>query len=335
MAISGHASQAATLAVIFTSSALAIIAVVLRLWTRLLIVRQPGWDDLLVTLSLFFTVIFTVCVFFEVYYGLGTHIETISKHDLTQLCLWLWISVWNYYIGPGLAKLSIVVQCMRIFGHIKWFRTASYILAAIITAFTIFSTFISIFPSCIDRLPLWLFNSAFTMLTDIAVTVLPLPVLKSLQLPARQRYILMGVFGLGGVICIVSIVRLSGIYATSVAKDVSWENSQAALYSNLEAAVGIIASCVPTLRAFVKTYFPKLFTSASAGSDGTELSDFSGGYDRMKAGPVRIMAGELETEQRADSTSKRKVMIEHREREPTRMHESTEELVPVVTRELA
>lgn len=65
MKISGHASPAATLAVIFTSSAVAIFAVVLRLWTRLGIVKQPGWDDLLVTLSLFFTLIFTVCVAFE------------------------------------------------------------------------------------------------------------------------------------------------------------------------------------------------------------------------------------------------------------------------------
>lgn len=43
-----------------------------------------------------------------VYYGLGRHMNTISKHDLEMLCLWLWISVWNYYIGLGLAKLSIV-----------------------------------------------------------------------------------------------------------------------------------------------------------------------------------------------------------------------------------
>lgn len=65
MTISGHASPASTLAVVFLSSAIAIIAVVLQLWTRLGNVRQSGWDDLLVTLSLFFTMIFTVCVVFE------------------------------------------------------------------------------------------------------------------------------------------------------------------------------------------------------------------------------------------------------------------------------
>lgn len=118
------------------------------------------------------------------------------------------------------------------------------------------------------------------MLTDIAVTILPMPVVQSLQLPRRQRLILTGVFGMGGVICIVSIVRLSGIYATSVTKDVSYENSQAALFSNLEASIGIVASCIPTLHAFVKTYAPKML--AGRRSEVTELSDMSaGGYNKM------------------------------------------------------
>lgn len=34
--------------------------------------------------------------------------------------------------------------------------------------------------------------------TDIAIGLLPLPVLKQLQLPKRQRIALMVVFGLGG-----------------------------------------------------------------------------------------------------------------------------------------
>lgn len=170
------------------------------------------------------------------------------------------------------------------------------------------------------------------MLTDIAVTILPLPVLKSLQLPHRQRLILMGVFGLGGVICIVSVVRLSGIYATSVTKDVSYENSQAALYSNLEAAVGIIASCVPTLRAFVKAYFPRVFGGRSAGSEGTELSDFSGGYDRMmeKGGKNEKMVEAVKaSELEVGRGSKSRMVVEHEECVAVGTHTSTEDLVPV------
>lgn len=121
-----------------------------------------------------------------------------------------------------------------------------------------------------------LFNSAFTMVTDVAVTVLPMPQVRKLQLPKRQRRLLMALFGVGGMICLVSIVRLAGIYATTVAKDVSWENSLAALYSNVELAVGIIVGCVPTLKAFCMRYFPCLASKFdSSAADATPLSDLS------------------------------------------------------------
>ena len=41
-------------------------------------------------------------------------------------------------------------------------------------------------------------NASINIVTDIFTGVLPLPVLKSLNLPKRQRYVLMAVFALGG-----------------------------------------------------------------------------------------------------------------------------------------
>jgi len=42
-------------------------------------------------------------------------------------------------------------------------------------------------------------NAGMNIATDIATTALPLPVLHRLQLPKRQKYIVQGVFALGGV----------------------------------------------------------------------------------------------------------------------------------------
>ena len=41
-------------------------------------------------------------------------------------------------------------------------------------------------------------NAGMNIATDITIGLLPLPVLKQLQLPKRQRIALMWVFGLGG-----------------------------------------------------------------------------------------------------------------------------------------
>jgi hypothetical protein len=51
---------------------------------------------------------------------------------------------------------------------------------------------------CFDKKALWFSNSAIHILTDILILIYPMPVLKSLQLPKKQKYALMAVFALGG-----------------------------------------------------------------------------------------------------------------------------------------
>jgi hypothetical protein len=100
----------------------------------------------------------------------------------------------------------------------------------------------------------------------VAIAVLPLPVIKSLNLPRRQRLALTFVFCLGGITCIVSLLRLQSLYAVSVSKDISWDNPMAALWSNLEVQIGIICSCLPTLKSSLTRFFPRIFASSSRGA---------------------------------------------------------------------
>lgn len=51
---------------------------------------------------------------------------------------------------------------------------------------------------CFDKKALWFSNSAIHILTDLLILIYPMPVLKSLQLPRRQKFALMAVFALGG-----------------------------------------------------------------------------------------------------------------------------------------
>ena len=46
------------------------------------------------------------------------------------MLFWFWLSIWNYYCAQGFAKLSILLQYLRIFGHVDKFRIASYCVIA-------------------------------------------------------------------------------------------------------------------------------------------------------------------------------------------------------------
>lgn len=50
---------------------------------------------------------------------------------------------------------------------------------------------------CIPNHPFWEVNAAGNIITDVLIFVLPLPILERLNLPRRQRHILIGIFSLG------------------------------------------------------------------------------------------------------------------------------------------
>jgi hypothetical protein len=86
---------------------------------------------------------------------------------------------------------------------------------------------------------------------------------------------------MGGVVCIISILRLSALYAVSVSTDISWDNPLAAVWSSTEVNVGIICSCLPTLKGCVVRFFPSLFTTAGS-KHATPVFELSGRGQRTK-----------------------------------------------------
>jgi hypothetical protein len=125
-------------------------------------------------------------------------------------------------------------------------------------------------------------NAGVNIVTDILVAILPLPFLNQLQLPKRQRIALMVVFALGGFTCIISILRLQSLLVFLHNSDISWHNPLAAIWSSLEVNIGILCSCLPTLKAMVSRYFPRAFNSSYLRG-----SDHSQERARMENGGVR------------------------------------------------
>lgn len=106
---SGHASPTTVVAVVlsfvrlspslqpsflthslFHQTFTALTCVLLRLWTRLGIVHQAGWDDFVVTLAMAFTTVFTICILNQVHFGLGRHQSSLTEVQERRLLIWFW-----------------------------------------------------------------------------------------------------------------------------------------------------------------------------------------------------------------------------------------------------
>lgn len=124
----------------------------------------------------------------------------------------LYASVIVYNLGLMFVKDSILYQYLRFFVARNYRRAAWGLIGFITTGGIVMAVTASVscLPvpfywdksieggRCVSLVAFWFALAAFNIVTDLSVWLLPMPVLKSLQLPRKQKYSLIGVFALGG-----------------------------------------------------------------------------------------------------------------------------------------
>ena len=128
--------------------------------------------------------------------------------------------------------------------------------------------------SCIPLLTEFICSSPVNITTDLAILVLPIPVLTSMRLPRRQKIILVLTFALGIFVTVIDVVRiyylqqaieLAPMSATNnrlalygQSPDFAWNASLSLMWSAVEVNVGIICACVPTLKPLIIRILPAM-----------------------------------------------------------------------------
>lgn len=118
----------------------------------------------------------------------------------------------TYKVSLNLTKVSILLLYRRLFGGAaQWFRRTCDVLLTYVAAFCVAMVVGTIFQCvpierafdktvdgrCIDNGRFWYANAASTIATDLAVLVLPMPLVYKLQIPRAQKFALALVFALG------------------------------------------------------------------------------------------------------------------------------------------
>lgn len=222
-----------------------------------------------------------------------------------------WAAQILYKFTINLTKTSICLLYLRIFPSIKFRRTVYVVLAYVLLyAFaSIIATIVQCVPlariwdhnvngSCINLTAFWYANAAANIFGDFLILGLPMPVIRSLHLPQRQRCGLILVFALGGLyvhptlgpfgscanhisVCITSILRMTTLKTGSKATDQTYGTLNSTIWTTIEANTGIICASLPMLKGPLAAIFPGLFPRGSSGSN--EYSGGSASYRRRAA----------------------------------------------------
>ncbi|KAH8892365.1 hypothetical protein GQ53DRAFT_719376 [Thozetella sp. PMI_491] len=276
------AGTVTTLDAIFV--ALMLTAVSARFFVRAKYLKNWAWDDVIKI-------------------GYGRHLWDIPVSWLLPVSNLQLMSAngITYPLTIFFAKLCILLLYVRIFSTIsETFKVIVWVGIALLASFYLSMICVAIVSlvRCIGLQaqgttfcqaysgPIVLLNAAFNVATDIWILVLPIPLLSTLHLRARQKVGVVIVFGAGTAACATSIVRLVNFATNYRGTDVFWIQATNAMYTIAEINIAIIITCMfcfPTLYTHTKSSLKDtasnirtLFNVSSQGSSGSYQGSWRG-----------------------------------------------------------
>ncbi|KAK2732932.1 hypothetical protein FQN55_003852 [Onygenales sp. PD_40] len=262
-----------------------------RFYCRHFLVGAVKLYDYLMLFALILTWGIAVINYYQVKYGTGVHFKDQTKDPiLSQQNLVGTLKSWYTYQMVYLVDLCAVKFSILIFYRAissqRSYRISVYVIMAIVAAFTVAMVFVNAFEcdkpsdawsaeillqgkgSCHDLHPIYYGQAGFNIGSDIVILLLPMPVLRTLHMRRNKRLALIGIFSVGSLAVIASIVRIYALHVwSSNQSDVPYTGATILIWSQIEINVAIISASIPSLKA--------LFSRAFS---GTTVAGNSQGY---------------------------------------------------------
>ncbi|CAF9926325.1 MAG: hypothetical protein HETSPECPRED_006305 [Heterodermia speciosa] len=206
--------------------------------------------------------------------SLGHHTKVLPLAVLIDFYRHVYAFQVQYSLAMTLLKISVVSFQYRIFPVVP-FRRIVLACGAFVLAFGTASTLAFILActplsdfwlslsgglkselrgNCISIRKLLLINGGINTFTDIALLLLPLPILWRLRASRLQKLVLTGIFITGLVVVAVSMVRLV-LLARYRGHDITWDFLPASIWTAAEPSIAVVCACLPSLRPlFVRLF---------------------------------------------------------------------------------
>ncbi|KAM7212406.1 hypothetical protein V8F06_012207 [Rhypophila decipiens] len=262
--------DAATLEPLITGVAVALttlslLAVCLRLYVRIRLIKATGYDDWITVVTWLMAAAFSVISIIQTKWGLGLkNREDLPDQNLLTFGLLQYVGAPFYILGILGFKLALLVSYLRIL-PLGNYRNGTKVAIMACGLFHLCFLVIQINlcapiakqwdptvrgGSCLPAVPVYTTLAALTIVFDVIVLVLPFPALLESHIQDRKKLVLLGLFGLGIFITITQLVRIQTIKRLTDLTD----SAQLILWSIVEINLGVIIATIPTLAPIVK-YF--------------------------------------------------------------------------------
>ncbi|KAE8380758.1 hypothetical protein BDV26DRAFT_279233 [Aspergillus bertholletiae] len=250
-----------------------------------------------------------------------------TKEDWTCLGAWtVYVTMVMYGPTAYLTKVSLLWIMTRVFSPFRKAVTFIYIFLGIMLAYYIPAVIVKIRicnpiskfwspdqpGSCLDQRAIIMADAVVSVVSDLIILLVPLPLTLGLQLPTKKKMRVMGILGAGGLAVASSIIRLILIVYTGQSEDATMAFMRINMFGNAEIAIGVICACLPALSAILSRVYHEYSSSnkATVGTSAHELSKMKNQSRSTKTDRSRSRMSYLEM------TSDQDVLVHNAQSEP-------------------
>ncbi|KPM41917.1 hypothetical protein AK830_g4675 [Neonectria ditissima] len=205
--------------------------------------------------------------------GIGSNDDIITVGMQYKMGLWMVIWQFLYVLDGALIKSSIIWTLLRLAkGLNPIYRNMLWALFALSWIVWQISWPVAIF-QCKPVAAAWgepgdctsgqsvilnvsYFVSAANIFTDISTTLVPILLLRHLQMPKKMKLLTMGILSLGAFASVATTIRITYTWAYTAPSSRFYNIGKIVLLTVLECDLGIIAGSMPMLRRLVRNLVP-------------------------------------------------------------------------------
>ncbi|KAM0343927.1 hypothetical protein ACHAPU_007981 [Fusarium lateritium] len=288
-------------AVCYTLLVSSVLALGMRVYVRVRLVKSFGFDDWCMCCALITFLLFCFSALMGVHYGTGRHRENLDPADFKEaMKYWWWCYLW-YCITMIASKISIGYLLLRITNR----RLDVWIIYGVM-AITVCTGIVFFFVTLFQCAPISFFwnkdqpgkcvkpevimaltylYSVFSVISDFTCAILPMFLVAKLNMGRRTKLALIPIMAMACVASSAVVVRFAFVKDFKN-PDFLWATIDIAIWSTTEQGLAITAGSLATLRPLLRLLGHKLGITTSGRSElhDTDQPMASGGFRATDSG---------------------------------------------------
>ncbi|KAK6507195.1 hypothetical protein TWF481_005645 [Arthrobotrys musiformis] len=250
-------------------------ATILRIYTRLFVVRTFGHDDILILPAYLAALSIVIAEIKSLEAGWGLHVWDFLLEQTRLLVITGYAVQVSVGVCCWLTKMSILLSYLRFAqGKLRLYVKISLVFVTLWSIALLIPIILSCYPphlywdtylrtpdmKCFSPFQIRILqytSCSLNILSDLIILILPIPTVWNLKMPPRQKWTCVLIFMLWTIATIAAILRLEKTVSSFEVFDASWYGYDLWVYVALEGNLAVVCACAPGIKPLIVLIWPK------------------------------------------------------------------------------